>query len=104
MGPADLTGQDFRQKDLDHFLTVKADFNGDGVKDIAFLEVIGIAKVKPGEYETGWGKRYWECDKDERETLKTKPDGAEFLRDDSASAPYVYNPATHKFIPVATSD
>jgi len=29
---------------------------------------------------------------------------AQILRDDSASAPYVYNPATHKFIPVATSD
>ena len=43
------------------------------VMEIAFLDVMGIAKVKPGEYETACGKGYWECGKDEPEKLKTKP-------------------------------
>lgn len=74
------------------------------VLDIAFLDVMGIAKVKPGQYETACGKGYWECGKDEPEKLSTKRDAVEFFKDESASSVYVYNPRTHKFISVATSD
>ena len=72
--------------------------------DIAFIDVMGIAKVKPGEYETACGKGYWECGKDEPEKLKTKRDAVEFFKDESASSVYVYNSIKRKFIPVATSD
>jgi hypothetical protein len=136
--PANLTGQQFREKDSNHFLVVKGDFDGDGVQDkalllvdqhnhkmgffvclmtatgcdwhrlevmdIAFLDVMGIAKVKPGEYETACGKGYWECGRDEPEKLKTRRDAVEFFKDESASSVYVYNPVTHKFVSVATSD
>ena len=74
------------------------------VMDIAFLDVMGIAKVKPGDYETACGKGYWECGKDEPEKLKTKRDAVEFFKDESASSVYVYNPKTRKFGSVATSD
>jgi len=136
--PASMTGQEFRQKDSNHFLSAKGDFNGDGVQDqalllvnqrthqmgfficlttatgcdwhrlevmeIAFLDVMGIARVKPGAYETACGKGYWECGKDEPEKLKTKRDAVEFFKDESASSVYVYNPVTYKFVAVATSD
>jgi hypothetical protein len=72
--------------------------------DIAFLDVMGIAKVKPGQYETACGKGYWECGKDEPEKLSTKRDAVEFFKDESASSVYVYNPRTRKFFSVATSD
>jgi hypothetical protein len=72
--------------------------------DIAFLDVMGIAKVKPGQYETACGKGYWECAKDEPEKLSTKRDAVEFFKDESASSVYVYNPRKQRFIPVATSD
>jgi hypothetical protein len=72
--------------------------------DIAFLDVMGIAKVKPGPYETACGKGYWECGKDEPEKLSTKRDAVEFFKDESASSVYVYNPRTRKFFSVATSD
>lgn len=74
------------------------------VMEIAFLDVMGISKVKPGEYETACGKGFWECGKDEPEKLKTKRDTVEFFKDESASSVYVYNPVTLKFISVATSD
>jgi len=74
------------------------------VMDIAFLDVMGIAKVKPGQYETACGKGYWECGKDEPEKLSTKRDAVEFFKDESGSSVYVYNPGKHKFISVATSD
>jgi hypothetical protein len=136
--PANLTGQQFREKDPNHFLVVKGDFDGDGVQDkalllvnhhtqkmgffvclttatgcdwhrlevmdIAFLDVMGIAKVKPGEYESACGKGYWECGKGEPEKLRTKRDAVEFFKDESASSVYVYNPVTRKFVSVATSD
>lgn len=135
---ANLTGQQFRQKDPNHNLVVNGDFNGDGVQDkavlvvnehsrkmgffvclttgtacdwhrledmdIAFLDVMGIAKVKPGEYKTACGKGYWECGKDEPKKLKTKRDAVEFFKVESASSVYVYNPVTRKFVSVATSD
>ena len=72
--------------------------------DIAFRDVMGIAKVKPGEYETACGKGYWECGKNEAEKLKTKRDAVEFFKDESASSVYVYNSAKHKFISIASSD
>jgi hypothetical protein len=74
------------------------------VMDTAFLDVMGIAKVKPGRYETACGKGYWECGKDEPEKLSTKRDAMEFFKDESASSVYIYSPRTHKFISVATSD
>jgi len=74
------------------------------VMDIAFLDVIGIAKVKPGDYETACGKGYWECRKDEPEKLKTKRDAVEFFKDESASSVYVYDAPKHRFISIATSD
>jgi hypothetical protein len=72
--------------------------------DIGFLDVMGIAKVKPGQYETACGKGYWECGKGEPEKLSTKRDAVEFFKDESASSVYVYNPRSHKFFSVATSD
>ena len=135
---ANLTGQQFREKDPNHFLVVKGDFNGDGVQDkalllvnqhtqklgffvclttatgcdwhrlevmdIAFLDVMGIAKVKPGDYEIACGKGYWECGKDEPKKLNAKRDAVEFFKDASASSVYVYDSAKHKFISVDTSD
>jgi hypothetical protein len=74
------------------------------VMAIAFLDVMGIARVKPGQYETACGKGYWECGKDEPEKLKTKRDAVEFFKDESASSVYVYNSKKHKFVSVATSD
>jgi hypothetical protein len=74
------------------------------VLDIGFLEVMGIAKVKPGQYETACGKGYWECGKDEPEKLSTRRDAVEFFKDESASSVYIYNSRKHKFISVATSD
>jgi len=59
------------------------------VMDIAFLDVMGIAKVKPGEYETACGKGYWECGKNEPEKLKTGRDAVEFFKEDSASSVYL---------------
>ena len=59
--------------------------------DIAFLDVMGIAKVKPGEYKTACGKGYWECRKDEPKILSTKRDAVEFFKVESASSVYVYN-------------
>jgi hypothetical protein len=61
------------------------------VMDIAFLDVMGIGKVKPGQYETACGKGYWDCRKDEPTTLSTKRDAVEFFKDESASSVYVYN-------------
>jgi len=72
--------------------------------DIAFLDVMGIAKVDPGQYEAACGKGYWECGKSEPEKLSTTRDAVEFFKDESASSVYVYNPAKHKFTSVATSD
>lgn len=74
------------------------------VVDIAFLGMMGIAKVKPGKYETACGKGYWECGKDEPAKLKSKRDGVEFFKDESASSVYIYHTAKHKFVSVATSD
>jgi len=74
------------------------------VMDIAFLDVMGVAKVKPGQYETACGKGYWECGKDEPQKLSTKRDAVEFFKDESASSVYVYNPTKRKFVSVATSD
>jgi hypothetical protein len=74
------------------------------VMNISFLDVMGIAKVEPGEYETACGKGYWECGRDKPEKLKTKRDAIEFFKDESASSVYVYNPVTHKFLSIATSD
>ena len=59
------------------------------VMDIAFLDVMGIAKVKPGEYETACGKGYRECGKNEPEKLKTRRDAVEFFKEDSASSVYL---------------
>jgi hypothetical protein len=84
--------------------TTGCDWHRLEVMEIAFLDVMGIALVKPGEYETACGKGYWECDKDEPEKLKTKRDAVEFFKDESASSVYVYNTMKHKFISVATSD
>lgn len=74
------------------------------VMDVAFLDVKGIAKVVPGQYETACGKGYWEGGKDEPEKLSTNRDAVEFFKDESASWVYVYNPAKDKFTSVATSD
>jgi hypothetical protein len=136
--PAELTLQDFRRKDPNHFLVAAGDYNGDGIQDkafllvnqhshklgfficlttaigcdwyrlevmdIAFLDVMGIATVKPGRYETACGKGYWECGKDEPKKLATKRDAVEFFKDESASSVYVYNSRKQKFVSVATSD
>jgi hypothetical protein len=72
--------------------------------DIVFLDVMGIAKVKPGQYETACGKGYWDCGKDEPQKLSTRRGAVEFFKDESASSVYVYNPRKQKFISVATSD
>jgi len=37
--PSNMTRQEFRQKDPNRFLSVKGDFNGDGVQDKALLLV-----------------------------------------------------------------
>jgi hypothetical protein len=74
------------------------------VMDIAFIDVMGIAKVKPGQYKTACGKGYWDCGKDEPKRLSTKRDAVEFFKDESASSVYVYNIGKHRFISVATSD
>jgi len=74
------------------------------VIDIASLDVMGIAQVKSGEDETACGKGYFVWGKDEPEKLETKRDAIEFFEDESASSVYVYNPLTHKFVSVATSD
>ena len=74
------------------------------VMDIAFIDVMGIARVKPGQYETACGKGYWDCGKDEPKRLSTKRDAVEFFKDESASSVYFYNPGKHSFISVATSD
>jgi len=74
------------------------------VMEIDFIDVMGIAKVKRGQYETACGKGYWECGKDEPKKLSTKRDSVEFFKDESASSVYVYNSGKHKFISVATSD
>lgn len=84
--------------------TTGCDWHRLEVMEIAFLDVMGIAKVKPGEYETACGKGYWECGKDEPEKLRTKRDAIEFFKDESASSVYIYNPTTRKFVSVATSD
>ncbi len=136
--PTNLTGQDFRRKDANHFLVAIGDFNGDGIRDkayllvnkemsklgffvclttpkgcdwhcleemdIAFLDVMGIAAVKPGKYETACGKDYWECGKEEPKTLVIKHAAIEFFKDESASSFYVYDPRKHDFTPVAISD
>jgi len=72
--------------------------------DSAFLDVMGIGTVKSGKYETACGKGYWQCGKDEPETLVTKRDAIEFFKDESASSVYVYNPRKHAFTSIATSD
>ena len=74
------------------------------VMDIAFLDVMGIAKVKLGRYQTACGKGYWECAKDEPEQLKTKRDAVEFFKDESASSVYFYHPVKREFVSVVTSD
>lgn len=85
-------------------ITTGCDWHRLEVMDIAFLDVMGIAKAKPGSYETACGKGYWECGKDEPEKLRTKRDAVEFFKDESASSVYFYNSAQHKFVSVATSD
>ncbi len=74
------------------------------VMDIAFLDVMGIAKVTSGKYQTACGKGYWECGKDEPVTLVTRRDAIEFFKDESASSVYVYSPKKHLFRAIATSD
>ena len=71
--------------------------------DIAFLDVMGIAKVKPGEYKTAAAKVTGSAGK-MNQKVKTKRDAVEFFKVESASSVYVYNPVTRKFVSVATSD
>lgn len=71
---------------------------------IGFLDVMGIAKVTPGKYETACGKGYWECGKEEPKRLTTKRDSIEFFKDESASSVYVYDLKKHEFKSIATSD
>jgi hypothetical protein len=74
------------------------------VMDIAFIDGMRFAKVKPGHYETACGKGYWDCGKDEPKRLSTRRDAVEFFKDESASSVYVYNIGKHRFISVAKSD
>jgi hypothetical protein len=74
------------------------------VMEIEFLDVMGIAKVPSGKYETACGKGYWECEKDEPKLLVTKRAAIEFLKDESASSVYVYDPKKRAFKAIATSD
>ncbi len=72
--------------------------------DIAFIDVMGIALVKPSKTKTACGKGYWECGNDETETLLLKHDAVEFFKDESASSTYFFDSKTHRFKAVAISD
>src|SRR5215469_12862426 len=102
--PASLTHQEFRRRERSRFLVAVGDFNGDGVPDKAFLDLMGIATVKSGRYETACGKGYWECDLGEPAVLILKHAAIEFFKEDSASSYYVYDRQKNDFTAVAISD
>jgi len=72
--------------------------------DIGFLDLMGIATVKSGRYETACGKGYWECDLGEPAVLILKHAAIEFFKEDSASSYYVYDRQKNDFTAVAISD
>jgi hypothetical protein len=72
--------------------------------DVGFLDVMGIATVKSGRYQTACGKGYWECDEDEPSILILKHAAIEFFKEDSASSYYVYDRQKNDFTAIAISD
>src|SRR5260370_25520423 len=72
--------------------------------DLPFIDVMGIATVKPGKYTTACGKGYSDCEKDEPELLVLKHHAVEFFKDESASSYYVYDQRTNDFIAIGISD
>ncbi len=83
---------------------------GDGqrrqlLKDKAeFLAPMGIAKIEPSSFSTACGKGYWQCEKDEPETLKLTHDGVEFFKSESAASVFFWSPARKAFRRVWVSD
>jgi hypothetical protein len=72
--------------------------------DLPFIDVMGIATVKPGKYKTACGKGYSDCEKDEPELLVLKHHAVEFFKDESASSYYVYDQRKNDFIAIGISD
>jgi hypothetical protein len=72
--------------------------------DLPFIEVMGIATVKPGKYQTACGKGYWNCEKNEPKFLVLKNQAIELFKDESASSYYVYDPRKNDFMAIGISD
>jgi hypothetical protein len=72
--------------------------------DLPFIDVMGIATVRPAKYKTACGKGYWECEKNEPELLVLKHHAIEFFKDESASSYYIYDRRKNDFVAVAISD
>lgn len=66
--------------------------------------VMGIDAAEPGEYETACGKGYWECEKNEPETLILKAPGIWHFKFESAASIWYWNEDSNEFIPVSISD
>jgi hypothetical protein len=71
--------------------------------DLPFIDVMGIATVKPGKCKTACGKGCSDCEKGEPELLVLKHHAVEFFKDESASSYYVYDQRKNDFIAIPVS-
>jgi hypothetical protein len=61
----------------------------DVIKDINYLQVMGVAKVSSGAYKTACGKGYWVCKPSETPMLSLKQEAIDFFKVESANS-YFY--------------
>ncbi|HXX35768.1 MAG TPA: hypothetical protein VEM15_14965, partial [Thermodesulfobacteriota bacterium] len=128
----------WRREDPNLYLTAKADFDGDGKEDEAFLlinvnenkiglfvqlssypekkiqldeiqnrawlDVMGVTVVKPGNYKTACGKGYWACEKDEPPALNLKLAAIDYFKEGSANSFFVWDVKKKKFNRIWMSD
>lgn len=130
----DMTGDwaEFR-KDNPHPYLAQADYNGDGIRDDAYIALstngkcwalfvnlnkkkgspkviklaedngeiapqrMGVGIAEANTYKTACGKGYWECDKDETETLKLKYPAIDFYLYESANSFFWWDKKLGKF-------
>jgi len=130
----DITGDwaEFR-KDNPHPYLAQADFNGDGVRDDAYIALstqgtkwalfvnlnkkkrnpqvikldedsgetspqrMGVGIAEPDTYKTACGKGYWECEKDDTETLKLKLPAIDYYLFQSANSFFWWDNKMGKF-------
>jgi len=70
----------------------------------SWIEVMGIAVVKPGNYKTACGKGYWTCEKDEPAALNLNLPAINYFKESSANSFFVWDTKKKKFSRIWMSD